>query len=103
MNVSTNRFEKKHMILDLSVVQRNPHTLQVCDQVYENCPPSFLDTSELFYESRAMYVFLSLDTDTCMIGLQLREPCHNCHISCTHRRHSSFYASPMHYRRSAAC
>lgn len=57
MNVSTNQVEKKQLALDLSVVHRNTQTLQVCDQAYDSCPPSFLDTSELFYESRAMYVF----------------------------------------------
>ncbi|KAL4068582.1 hypothetical protein V8B97DRAFT_850147 [Scleroderma yunnanense] len=55
MSVSTNHLEKKQMILDLSIVQRNTRTLQACNHVYDNYPPSFLDTSELFYESRAIY------------------------------------------------
>ncbi|KAH7882418.1 hypothetical protein F5I97DRAFT_1780591, partial [Phlebopus sp. FC_14] len=39
---------------DMSLIQRNTITLQVCDYVYDNSAfPSFFGTSELFYESRA--------------------------------------------------
>jgi hypothetical protein len=39
---------------ELSMVTCNPLTYQVCDFVYDNSPStSFLDTAELFYETRA--------------------------------------------------
>lgn len=41
---------------ELSMVTCNPLTYQVCDFVYDNSPStSFLDTAELFYETRAVY------------------------------------------------
>lgn len=41
---------------ELSMVTCNPLTYQVCDFVYNNSPStSFLDTAELFYETRAVY------------------------------------------------
>lgn len=41
---------------ELSMVTCNPLTHQVCDFVYDNSPStSFLDTAELFYETRAVY------------------------------------------------
>ncbi|KAG2338012.1 hypothetical protein BDR05DRAFT_969610 [Suillus weaverae] len=41
---------------ELSMVTCNPLTYQVCDFVYDNSPStSFLDTAELFYETRAGY------------------------------------------------
>ncbi|KAG2368640.1 hypothetical protein BDR07DRAFT_1324653 [Suillus spraguei] len=41
---------------ELSMVTCNPLTYQVCDFVYDNYPStSFLDTAELFYETRAGY------------------------------------------------
>ncbi|KIJ63170.1 hypothetical protein HYDPIDRAFT_113768 [Hydnomerulius pinastri MD-312] len=46
----------KALSADMCMIQRNTITLQVCGHVYDNSPcPSFLDTSELFYESRASY------------------------------------------------
>ncbi|KAF9235786.1 hypothetical protein BU15DRAFT_22471, partial [Melanogaster broomeanus] len=39
---------------DMSVIPRNPITLQVCGRVYDNSASlSFLDTCEIFYDSRA--------------------------------------------------
>ncbi|KAJ8584354.1 hypothetical protein M405DRAFT_826963 [Rhizopogon salebrosus TDB-379] len=41
---------------EMSMVSCNPLTYQVCGFVYDNSlSPSFLDTAELFYESRASY------------------------------------------------
>ncbi|KAF9226321.1 hypothetical protein BS17DRAFT_666326, partial [Gyrodon lividus] len=39
---------------DMTMVQRNTITFQVCGHVYDNSPsPSFLDTCEIFYDTRA--------------------------------------------------
>ncbi|KAG1902359.1 uncharacterized protein F5891DRAFT_1186457 [Suillus fuscotomentosus] len=51
---------------ELSMVTCNPLTYQVCDFVYDNSPStSFLDTAELFYETRAGYhhVLIYCNTD----------------------------------------
>ncbi|KAG1759162.1 hypothetical protein EDD22DRAFT_907458 [Suillus occidentalis] len=50
---------------ELSMVTCNPLTYQVCDFVYDNSPStSFLDTAELFYETRAGYYENPLITAT---------------------------------------
>ncbi|KAG1793506.1 uncharacterized protein HD556DRAFT_1374309 [Suillus plorans] len=44
----------KHSELSMVTCNGNPLTYQVCDFVYDNSPStSFLDTAELFYETRA--------------------------------------------------
>lgn len=59
---------------ELSMVTCNPLTYQVCDFVYDNSPStSFLDTAELFYETRAGQWILDIFLNFAHLCLQCKD------------------------------